>query len=271
MKTKKRTLLIDGDVGLYHCTTAVEEEIDWGDDLWSLVSDARAARQLLDSWVKSLKSKLEASDVIMTLSGPQNWRKDILPTYKMHRKKHRKPLAFIPLRNYMMDTYTTYAFNNLEGDDVLGLLAGSYEDIEGEKIIVTIDKDLRTIPGLHYNPMRPHEGVVEVGLKEADYNHLLQALMGDAVDGYSGCPGIGPKRAARLLSTPTWKVVKQAYEKAGVSEEDALVQARVARILRFGEYDVVTGIIDLWTPQKEDTNGQGQAVESSSGVKHESV
>tara|TARA_R100000995_G_scaffold65529_1_gene34534 strand:+ start:2661 stop:3428 length:768 start_codon:yes stop_codon:yes gene_type:complete len=252
----KPTLLIDGDVALYHCTKAVEEEYHWGNDLWSLVSDAGEAKTILNAWIRNIKDHTGGDRVVMTLSGLNNWRKDILPTYKLHRKVHRKPLAFLPMRNHIMDNFETYYFDNLEGDDVLGLLAGGWQDIEGDKIVVTIDKDLRTIPGLHYNPQKPDEGVVEVDDKEADYNHLLQSLMGDATDGYSGCPGIGPKRAARLLSTPTWDVVVQAYENAGLCEEEALVQARVARILRYGEYDIDNQEVILWTP-KECVNEQG--------------
>jgi DNA polymerase-1 len=43
-----------------------------------------------------------------------------------------------------------------------------------------------------------------------------------------------------------WKIVVKAYEKAGMNEQDALQQARVARILRHGEYDKKTGEVKLW-------------------------
>ena len=46
-----------------------------------------------------------------------------------------------------------------------------------------------------------------------------------------------------------------AYEKAGMTEEEALVQARVARILRNAEYTRKTGEVILWTP-KEATDEQ---------------
>ena len=137
--------------------------------------------------------------------------------------------------------------DQLEGDDVLGLLAGDSK-IKGGTIIVSIDKDLKTIPGFHYNPMRREEGVIEVTMAQANYNHLLQTLTGDAVDGYSGCPGIGPKKAEKVLENPSWESVVSAYNKAGIEEEDALIQARVARILRYGEYDKVKKEPILWNP-----------------------
>jgi hypothetical protein len=39
-----------------------------------------------------------------------------------------------------------------------------------------------------------------------------------------------------------------AYVDKGYTEEDALVQARVARILREGDYGA--GVINLWSPDK---------------------
>lgn len=246
-----RTLLIDGDIALYEVTMACEYAVDWGDDMWTLHSDLREAKERFDCWVLRVKERLEATSVRIALSGTSNWRKDVLSTYKMNRKSKRKPLIFGALKKYAMSAYRTYQFDNLEADDVLGLLAGSpgLASIKGEKIIVTIDKDLMTIPGHHYYPNKPDDGVIQVSEEQADYNHLLQTLTGDAVDGYSGCPGFGPVRASKVLQYPCWGAVIEAYGTAGLTEEDALIQARVARILRWGEYDLKKGEVRLWNPQ----------------------
>ena len=245
-----RTILIDGDIVLYEVTTVCETPIQWGDDFWTLHSDFKEACQRFDCWVSDTAKRLKAGKVIMAVSGDNNWRKDVLPTYKHNRKSKRKPLVFRELKDYCRAAYKTFEFNNLEADDVLGLLAGTpgLGRIKGEKIIVTIDKDLKTVPGLHYNPGRPEEGVVEVSLEQANYNHLLQSLTGDSVDGYSGCPGVGPVKAKRILEDPSWESVVSAYESAGLDEDDALVQARVARILRWGEYSVQKEVVSLWNP-----------------------
>ena len=115
--------------------------------------------------------------------------------------------------------------------------------------MVTIDKDLKTIPGLHFDPGNPDDGIYEVTQEQADYNHLFQSLTGDLVDGYKGCPGVGPVKAARILEKdPCWASVVAAYNEKGISEEDALVQARVARILRWGEYNMEKKETRLWNP-----------------------
>jgi DNA polymerase-1 len=96
----------------------------------------------------------------------------------------------------------------------------------------------------------PNTDIVEVTEEEADYFHMVQTLTGDATDGYSGCPGVGPVRAEKLIKNMTdpWTEVVKAYEKAGLSEQDALVQARVARILRASDYDFRRKEVKLWTP-----------------------
>ena len=246
----KKTALIDGDVVLYEVTASCEQAWDWGDDLWTLHSDFREAQQRFDCWVADLRKVLEVESTLIALSDKQNWRKEVLSTYKANRKGKRKPVTYPKLREYVEQTYKTVCMPTLEADDVLGIYATDPKQSKGS-IVVTIDKDLKTVPGFHFNPSHPEEGVVEVSLEQADFNHLMQALAGDPVDGYAGCPGIGPVRAERMLSDdPTWSKVVEIYSSKSVSQDDALVQARVARILRHGEYDPVTKSVKLWSPNE---------------------
>ena len=93
---------------------------------------------------------------------------------------------------------------------------------------------------------------------------MMQTLTGDTTDGYTGCPGIGPKTAEKILQAALaegtteanpaqlreiyWQHVVKAYAKAGLSEEEALTQARVARICRNSDYDFKTKQVILWSP-----------------------
>lgn len=235
-----RTLLIDGDVVAYQFATAAETPIHWGDDLWTLHADAKEAKAKMDNFLAGLKEVLEADEMVIALSDRTRnyFRKQILPTYKANRDKVRKPIILRELREYLETQYKSYERPGLEGDDILGILATTEKIIKGEKVIVSIDKDLKTIPGLHYNTNKPELGIYSISEKEADYWHLFQTLTGDPSDGYSGCPGIGPKKAEELLAdVPTWKTVERVFQKAGLGSEEAKAQGQMARILRAQDYD----------------------------------
>lgn len=244
----KTTLLLDGDVFVYKHTSAVETPIHWGDDLWTLHSDAREAKMKLDIQINGLKKDLEADRVLIAFSSSINFRHTVLPSYKGNRTK-RKPVAYSAVRDYCVEAYKTMTLPHLEADDVLGILATGRR-IPGRKIVVTVDKDLKSVPCNLFNPMHPADGVVSISKEEADYQHYSQTLGGDSTDGYKGCPGVGPKTAAKLLdASPTWDTVLEAFLTAGLSEEEALIQARVARICRVQDYNMRFKEVKLWTPR----------------------
>ncbi len=119
--------------------------------------------------------------------------------------------------------------------------SGHYKD----SIIISEDKDMLTVPGKLY---RGGE-LLTVTPEMARYQHMYQTLTGDATDGYPGCPGVGPKTAEKLLQGAPegfWGVVVQAYEKAGLTEDDALLNARMAYILQAENWK--DGEVKLWQP-----------------------
>lgn len=244
---KKTEALIDGDILVHRVAAAVEIPWEWDDDVWTLHADARLAKHLLDVEIASIREKLGGKSVAVTicLSSPNNWRNTILPSYKSNRKT-RKPMVYKDLRAYVASTYDVAVLPTLEADDVMGIMAT--EPKKKNRIIVTIDKDLGTVPGVHFNPDKDAQ-VRVITEDEANYAHMMQTLCGDATDGYAGCPGVGPKKAETILSMGrSWHLIAQAFEKAGLTEADALVQARVARILRHGEFNAKTAEVKLWAP-----------------------
>lgn len=255
--------LFDGDIFAYEAAAAAEEPIHWGDGLWTLHAFEEPAKVALEERLSSLAEAVEADQVIVALSDSDNFRKRILPTYKANRAATRKPMLLNPLKDHLRETFKTYERPSLEGDDVLGILA-TWAGLKGDKIIVTKDKDFRTIPTKVFYANRPDDGVLEVSEFEADKYHMQQTLTGDTTDGYKGCPNCGPVKAERVLQaaieegTPwadqaqlrqlMWQHVVATYAKAGLSEEEALVQARCARILRASDYDFKKKEPILWTP-----------------------
>jgi 5'-3' exonuclease len=200
----------------------------------------------VEAWMKLA----DCTACIVAISGSRNWRKLVMPTYKQNRSGMARPLHLSTVRRSLMDRFDHRVVDGLEADDVLGILAT--RPTFAEAVIVSPDKDLLTIPGRHLSPLKA-EGIIVTTEQEADYRWMLQTLMGDTSDGYTGIPRVGPKKAAGLLhglrTLPAmWRAVVAAYRDAKLSEEIALQTARVARILRTSDYDKRTKEIVLWHP-----------------------
>jgi DNA polymerase-1 len=233
-------LLIDGDIVAYKATVSAETPINWGDGLWTLhCYEQDVAR--LDEQIDKLVNEAPVQDCIVALSDKANYRKELAPYYKANRKTTRKPMLLQWAKEYLQSKYNTVMYRRLEADDVLGILGTANTDT----IIWSEDKDLRTVPAKHWID----GDVVEISEEEADYNFFTQTLVGDATDNYKGCPSVGYKTAEKILEFGDgWGAVVRAFISKGLSEEVALENARLARILRNGEYDTDTGEVKLWTP-----------------------
>lgn len=283
-----RTLLLDADLLAYRASSANQRSYDWnGDGNRSVAADEDAARVVVENEVERLADRLAADHVIICLSDDFNsFRKDrIDPTYKALRSTVDRPVHLYDIKEWMADTYDSLRWNTLEADDVMGIMATD-PTRDDERIIVSADKDMMTIPGKLYRPAtegRPAK-LMEISVEEADRFHLWQTIVGDVVDGYPGLPGAGPVEAERLLAghyhyswthtfkrgprkgleevrwamsdepssearhTP-WSAIVSGYARRGLTEADAIKQARLARILRYGEYDGRTP--RLWLPPSE--------------------
>lgn len=243
--------LMDGDIFAYEIAAGAEEPIHWGDGLWTLHAWEEPAKAKLEGRIEELSDSIGADRIIVALSDDANWRKDVLPSYKENRNGQRKPMLLKILKDHLAENYETFIRPSLEADDVLGILS-TWKKLKGEKVIVTKDKDLQTIPGLHYLSHKEERGVFEVSEDGADLWHLIQTLSGDVTDGYKGCPGIGVVRAEKALKDlapeERWPKVVELFEKAGLGEDEALTQARVARICRASDYDFEKKEVKLWTP-----------------------
>jgi DNA polymerase-1 len=240
----KPLLLIDGDILIYKAISSVEQEIEFEPDVWMMMTDLGDAKDAFVTQLTNLIMQVDGCEPKICVSDSQaNFRKEIYPQYKANRKGQRKPMGFKPFRQWVLSSYPCLSKPSLEADDVLGILATKPGN---NAIIYSIDKDLKQIPGQHLVDGE----IIEISEDEGDYLHLMQTLTGDPVDGYPGCPGIGKAKAEKILTHgPYWPRIVETFEKAGLTEEDALVQARVARILRWDDWDQASQQVKLWSPE----------------------
>lgn len=251
--TNMVNVLVDADELIYKACAAAEFELEMGSN-HILMSDFATTQRIFCDQEARICEALGAEEVVMALSDTANFRKEVLPTYKSNRKNSRKPLVFSRLREWVEDEYHTIIRPGLEADDVLGIF---YQDFD---YIASSDKDLLTIPTKVYSLYK--NTVVDVSPAQANYYWLTQTLVGDQVDGYAGCPGVGPVRAAKILGAvcaidgeisgseipEAWSAIVENFNKKGLSEGDALAQARVARILRPLDWDEEGKKPLLWAP-----------------------
>ena len=238
-------LLLDTDIFAYQATTSAETEVDLGGDIWSLTMDMQQAKDTFEATIDGIKARLETNDVLCCMSDHAgNFRKQVWTGYKSNRRKTRKPVGYVAFCDWVRETYSTASRPQLEADDVMGIIA-SKPGNEGKVTIVSDDKDMKTIPGRLYRPMS--DELLEISDADADRYFLTQVLTGDTADGYKGVPGIGPKKAEAILGPrPHWGAVEKAYIDAGLTRDDAIQQARLARILRWSDWN--EGEPMLWTP-----------------------
>lgn len=258
----KPTLLIDGDQYVYKATVAVERTVRWDDDNHVLGSNEVEALDVCLGLLKRTMNDLGSDKIRIAFTGPgENFRKGVASSYKGNRQNTRKPLCYPEVKEALEARFPCLSVPTLEADDLMGIWQTRDDS---DTIIVSEDKDMKTIPGKLYR-----QGVLtEISQVEADYNFLHQTLTGDMTDGYGGCPGVGPAGATRCLGGPVtteekwraemfpsgtiikdlWPEVIKVYEKAGLTEEDALIQARLARILRSSDWDSKSKSVILWEP-----------------------
>ena len=257
-----RTIIIDGDVVVYKVAEGIAEsfEVSTEEDdefIYRNIgwANKEQAKEYLENMIDKICKDCKGNEVVICLSDMKsNFRKGINPNYKGNRKSI-KPILYEFLRKYMTETgYKIYEKPQLEADDVIGIIATSDKIIKGDKVVWSLDKDFKTIP-CKFHRAKPNgkDESINVSKEEADWWFMYQTLIGDKVDGYDGCKGVGEKTAKKLLGEigeksleEMWEIVKTTYEKAGFTEEDALLNARMARILRAEDYDFKKKEVILW-------------------------
>jgi len=245
------TALIDADIVAYRAAAVSQENIEWSDGqkgaTLSKQQALESAEHILKEWMLGARCK----KAILCFTCSDNFRKEVYPDYKNNRRSD-PPELLGDVIEHLKETHESYTVSRLEADDVMSIYATS--EFVKNAVIVSIDKDMKTVPGMIFNPDKdaaPWRNRVV----QADRWWMLQTLMGDSSDGYPGIPGIGPKKAEKILAEARsvslislWTTVVSAYRDAGLTEDDAITQARLARILRAEDFNKEKREIALWHP-----------------------
>ena len=251
------SLLIDADFIVYKCCAASETEIDFGEDLIVVTSRFTEAYEYVERELYNIANDLGCFDEsVLFFSDSVNFRKSIDPAYKGHRNR-KKPCGYKRVINKLKEDYPVVVMPSLEADDAIGI----YATKEPGHIICSPDKDMRQIPGDLFDLTNE---VVTITKEEGDRWHLIQTMAGDQTDGYGGVPSIGIKRADALLTEKgaTWNTVLETFLEKGLTEDDALMNARLAKILQVEDYDFTNQEPRLWSPSSDSRDDDGATVQA---------
>jgi DNA polymerase-1 len=252
------TLLVDADIVAFRIAAVAQKVHKFEDDEGTVVEclqldEWEEVAPRIDALLAEYLEHTKADELIICLSCPteEGWRKAIYPDYKANRDYSKRPVYLSAVKDYMAENYRSYRKPTMEADDIMGILSTHPTLVPGRKVIVSEDKDMQTIPGWLWNPAKDRKPRL-ISEDDADYYHFYQALVGDTTDNYKGCPGIGPKKAAAALDEGNpycwWDIVAGLFEKKGLTEDDAILQAQLARICRADDYNFKTQEVILWNP-----------------------
>lgn len=178
--------IIDGDVLLYQAC--------WGNN-----SLQEAIEKFEEIFEEVLESAF-ATDYVMALGGPDNFREDLYLDYKKsssrQKSKSNKPEWFNDLKSYAANKEGACISDNCEADDLVRIWAMEAKAAAWPFIVVSIDKDLDCIPGKHSR----RGFIYDIDEDYADYFYWKQILMGDNVDNIPGIKGCGPVKADKILN-----------------------------------------------------------------------
>jgi len=238
-------LLFDGDILAYRAGFGAEKKVyfdkrsppDMGGAIYTSKKDAKehVESEQLDSYrelepvanalqnCKSMiKNTIEAASTLVAthtqvnyvtfLTGNKNFRMHVDPEYKANRKDVKKPEHLPAIRKYLQTHHFAQVSEGCEADDFFGQGCVDARKENMEPVVVSIDKDLHQIAGIHYNFVRDEFYVVTD--RQADACFWRQMLEGDRADNITGINQVGPKKAAGMIPHSDKETLKNANDTA---------------------------------------------------------
>lgn len=180
---------------------------------------------IINVMLQKVRDVLRTEDLEVYISKGTNFRHDIATTrpYKGNRTKDSKPLYYKELKEYMLSIGTPVI--GIEADDMMGIRQmeltgrGSKWDMS---CICSIDKDMNTVPGWHYNWQK--DIVYFVDWRDADLWLACQMLLGDSTDNIYGIKGYGKIKVFNTFkdcdtTEEAWREVERIYLETYGEEE----------------------------------------------------
>lgn len=185
--------LIDGDLIAYRVAASCQKQGVVTEDF--SIAQARANNLLVN-----IKQEVAATEHRVFLSGGENFRKTICPSYKANRVDQERPVYLEPLREWLVINWGATVTDGIEADDALGIAQTEANDKDLSTVICSLDKDLRQVPGYHFSweiqgtgstgkQWKKEAELSYVTQQEGLFNFYWQMVMGDRADNVPGYDG----------------------------------------------------------------------------------
>lgn len=218
-ESSEDTILVDADITCYassastdgRCYLVGEEEFKYKKEALSYCAEHEIdpesmelvynpeplshALKLLKTALSKIQNRFNGAEMKLYLTGKTNFRNEVYTEYKKNRVGMRTPKHLKACKKYLLEKHGAILSEDCEADDMIAIEAHRM----GEGYVVcTLDKDMDMIPGRHYNPRKDMEYTItpELGMQK----FYRQLLTGDNTDNIPGLKGIGPVRAAKLIT-----------------------------------------------------------------------
>ena len=163
--------------------------------------------------LNEILTKEQPTHIGVAFDHGKTFRDEAFPAYKAQREETPEDIrASVPVIKSIIEAMhiPVLQVDGFEADDVIGTLATKAGATGIKTYMLTPDKDygqlvsdnvfiFRPRHGGGYETMGPSEVCAKYELDSPTQVIDLLALMGDSADNFPGCPGVGPKTAAKLI------------------------------------------------------------------------
>ena len=164
--------------------------------------------------LNEILTKEQPTHIGVAFDHGKTFRDEAFPAYKAQREETPEDIrASVPIIKQIISAMhiPVLQVDGFEADDVIGTLATKAGKAGITTYMLTPDKDygqlvsdnvfmFRPRHGGGYETMGPAEVCQKYDLASTSQVIDLLALMGDSADNFPGCPGVGPKTAAKLIA-----------------------------------------------------------------------
>lgn len=184
----KKVCLIDADSLIY--------KVCFNKDLKD-VDDFGLYKIMLDNWIQDIITTCECTYYHGFLTSGRTFRHDVATNreYKSGRP-FDKPRFYYELLKHMIQKWGFTSFVGLEAEDLVAIHT-TYLGIDNV-VIAKIDHDLDQVAGKHYNYVTKE--FKDITREEAHCNLHRSLLTGCSTDKIQGIPGIGIKKAEKIIT-----------------------------------------------------------------------